>query len=311
MNQNTSNLLLIKPFNFFCNPETSVNNFFQNSDLNSNKDNIAKKASLEFDFFLNKLKKNNLNIFQFKDTNKPITPDSIFPNNWISTYQNNIIIIHSMFAKNRRLERRSDIIDFFKKKFFVEKVYNNSEELEKKNKFLEGTGSMVLDRVNKVVYAALSERTSHDLLLEFCDLQAFKLIPFNAYLDFDKKKIIYHTNIMMSVCENFVIICLDCVIKKKEKNILTDSFNRNKKEIIFITMEQVNKFCGNVLEVKNNLGENILIMSSKAFNSFSKNQIKMINKFCKIVHSPLDTIERYGGGGARCMIAEIFLKKTK
>ena len=311
MNQNTSNLFLIKPCNFFCNPETSVNNFFQNSDFDSDKDNISKKASLEFDSFVNKLKKNNLNIFQFKDTNKPITPDSIFPNNWISTYQNNTIIIHSMFAKNRRLERRDDIIDFLKKKFIVEKMYNFSEEQEKKNKFLEGTGSMVLDRINKVVYAALSERTSHDLLLEFCDLQGFKLITFNAYQDFDKKKIIYHTNVMMSVCENFVIICLDSVINKEEKNLLIDSFNRNKKEIIFITMEQVNKFCGNVLEVKNTLGENILIMSSKAFNSFSKNQIKMINKFCKIVHSPLDTIERYGGGGARCMIAEIFLKKTK
>jgi hypothetical protein len=309
MIQNTSNLFLIKPCNFFCNPETSVNNYFQNSDSDSDIDSISNKALLEFDFFLNKLKKNNLNIYQFKDTKKPITPDSIFPNNWISTYQNNTIIIHSMFAKNRRLEKRVDIIDFLKKKFTVDKVYNSSEDQEKKNKFLEGTGSMVLDRVNKVVYAVLSERTSHDLLLEFCDFQGFKLIPFNAYQDFDKKKMIYHTNVMMSLCENFVIICLDSVIKMDEKKILLDSFNRNKKEIIFITMEQVNKFCGNVLEVKNTLGENILIMSSKAFNSFSKKQIKIINKFCKIVHSPLDTIEKYGGGGARCMIAEIFLKK--
>ena len=309
MKQTTSNLFLIRPFKFFGNPETSVNNYFQSNEANEGHINISKKALDEFDNFFEILQKNNLNVILFNDTEKPITPDSIFPNNWISTYQDGGIFIHPMFAENRRLERRKDIIDFLKRNFSVSNVFNDAEFHEKNQNFLEGTGSMVLDRVNKIVYAALSERTCQDLLNEFCKKINFSPVSFTAFQNFNQDKIIYHTNVMMSVCDNFVIVCLDSIVDTNEKNKVLDSLIQTKKEIIPISIEQVSNFCGNVLEVKSNTDENLLIMSTKSFNSFSKNQKKIINRFCKIVHSPLDTIEKYGGGGARCMIAEIFLNK--
>ncbi len=309
MKQTTSNLFLIRPCNFFGNPETSVNNYFQTDVLNKKHINISMKALSEFDNFYELLQKNNLNVFLFNDTKKPITPDSIFPNNWISTYQDGKIFIHPMYAKNRRLERRNDIIEFLKENFSVSNIFNDAEFYEKNNKFLEGTGSMVLDRVNKLVYAALSERTCQDLLNDFCEKINFSPISFLAFQNFNEGKIIYHTNVMMSVCEHFVIVCLESVKNIDEKNKLMDSLNRTNKQIISISLEQVNHFCGNVLEVKNKNDERLLVMSTKAFNSFSIKQKKIINRFCKIVHSPLDTIEKYGGGGARCMLAEIFLNK--
>ncbi len=309
MKQSTSNLFLIRPYKFFGNPETSINNYFQGDGLGNNNYSINQKALVEFDNFFNVLKNNNINVFLFNDTPYPITPDSIFPNNWISTYQDGKIFIHSMFAKNRRLERRSDIIAFLKENFSFSQIFNDAEFNEKNNNFLEGTGSMVLDRVNQIVYAALSERTCQDLLNEFCKKINFQPIVFTAYLNYNHRKVIYHTNVMMSICENFAIVCFESVASKNEQNKIIDSLDRTKKKIITISLDQVNNFCGNVLEVKNNKDENILIMSSRAFNCFSKNQKKIINSFCKIVHSPLDTIEKYGGGGARCMLAEIFLNK--
>ena len=309
MRQSASNLFLIRPFNFFGNPETSVNNYFQFNVKDNDRYDISKKALFEFDEFCMTLRKNNLNVFVFDDTKKPKTPDSIFPNNWISTHQDGNIFIYPMFAENRRLERRNDIVCFLKEKFNVSNVFDNAVFNEKNNKFLEGTGSMVLDRVNRIVYAALSERTHRDLLNDFCKKINFLPITFTSFQDYNTKKIIYHTNVMMSICENFVVICLDSIKNSSEKNNVLNSLNLTKKEIISISLEQVNNFCGNVLEVKSSSNENLLVMSTKSFNSFSKSQKKIINRFCKIVHSPLDTIEKYGGGGARCMIAEIFLNK--
>ena len=309
MSQSTSNLFLIRPFNFFGNPETSVNNYFQSNDVDNERYDISNKALFEFDEFCIILRKNNLNIFLFDDTRKPKTPDSIFPNNWISTHQDGSIFIYPMFAENRRLERRNDIVSFLKERFKVSNIFDDAAFNEKNNKFLEGTGSMVLDRVNKIAYAALSERTHHDLFNDFCKKINFSPISFTSFQDFNSEKIIYHTNVMLSICENFVVICLDSIKNSSERNNILNSFNHTKKEIISISLEQVNNFCGNVLEVKNLNNENLLVMSTKSFNSFSKNQKKIINRFCKIVHSPLDTIEKYGGGGARCMIAEIFLNK--
>ena len=309
MKQTTSNLFLIKPFNFFGNPETSVNNYFQSNDLNLNDINVSKQALIEFDNFFKILQKNNLNVILFNDTRRPVTPDSIFPNNWISTYQDGSVFIHPMFAENRRLERRVDIVNFLKENFSISNVFNEAEFHEKNQKFLEGTGSMVLDRVNKIVYAALSERTCCDLLYDFCEKVNFSAISFTAFQNHNQEKIIYHTNVMMSICENFAVVCLDSINDANEKNKVLDSLIQTKKEIISISLEQVNNFCGNILEVKNTFNESLLVMSTKSYNSFSKNQKKIINRFCKIVHSPLDTIEKYGGGGARCMLAEIFLNK--
>ncbi len=308
MKQTTSNLFLIRPFRFFSNPETSVNNYFQANMFSGNDVDVAKEALIEFDNFFKTLQSNHLNVFLFDDFEKPITPDCIFPNNWISTYQDGKIFIHSMFAKNRRLERRDDIVSFLKQNFHVSKIFNDAELNEKKNQFLEGTGSLVLDRENKIAYMALSERSSYDLLVDFCQKTNFQAIVFSAFQK--PKKIIYHTNVMMSVCEKFAIVCLDSIVDVNEKKKVFDFLIKTKKEIISISLEQVNNFCGNVLGVKNKNGESLLVMSTNAFNSFTKNQKKIINRSCKIVHSPLDTIEKYGGGGARCMLAEIFLNKT-
>lgn len=308
MKQTTSNLFVIRPFRFFSNPQTLVNNYFQADVCSKNNTQIAKKALIEFDNFLKILQKNHLNVFLFNDFENPITPDCLFPNNWISTYQDGKIFIHPMFAKNRRLERRDDIIDFLKKNFHVSKIFNDAEFHEKNNQFLEGTGSMVLDRENKIAYTALSERSCHDLLLDFCKKTNFRPISFSAFQNNNEEKIIYHTNVMMSVCEKFAVVCLDSIFDIREKNKVLDILNKTKKEVVSISFEQVNNFCGNVLELRNQDEENLLVMSTKAFNSFTKNQKKIINRFCKIVHSPLDTIENFGGGGARCMLAEIFLK---
>ena len=179
--------------------------------------------------------------------------------------------------------------------------------MKKNNQFLEGTGSLVLDRENKIAYMALSERSSYNLLVDFCQKTNFQAITFSAFQK--PKKIIYHTNVMMSICEKFSIVCLDSIVDVNEKKKVCDFLIKTKKEIISISLEQVNNFCGNVLGVKNKNGESLLVMSTNAFNSFTKNQKKIINRSCKIVHSPLDTIEKYGGGGARCMLAEIFLNK--
>ncbi len=307
MKQTTSNLLLIRPFRFFSNPETSVNNYFQANIFSENDVDISKKALIEFDDFLKTLQRNHLSVFLFHDFEKPITPDCVFPNNWISTYEDGKIFIHSMFAKNRRLERRDDIISFLKQNFHVSKIFNDAELNEKNNQFLEGTGSMVLDRENKIAYMALSERSSYNLLVDFCQKTNFQPITFSAFQE--PKKIIYHTNVMMSVCEKFAIVCLDSIVDVNEKKKVLDFLIQTKKEVISISLEQVNNFCGNVLGLKNKNGESLLAMSTNAFNSFTKNQKKIINRSCKIVHSPLDTIEKYGGGGARCMLAEIFLNK--
>ncbi|MBH76189.1 MAG: amidinotransferase [Flavobacteriales bacterium] len=309
MKQSTSNLILIRPFKFFSNPETSINNYFQDKSNEKKETIISKQALFEFDNFIKVLKKNDLNIYLFSDTENPITPDSLFPNNWFSTYYRGDIHLHSMFAKNRRLEKRIDVIDLLKENFIVNNIFDKTKILEEKNQFLEGTGSLVLDRVNRIAYAALSERTNKFLLLEFCKQINFRPVYFTAYQNFENKKIIYHTNVMMSVASKYVIICLDSIINKKERNDIINCIEKSEKKIIPISLDQVNNFCGNVIELNNNNNHNLLVMSTKAFNSFSNSQIKTIENFSKIVHSPLDTIEKYGGGGARCMIAEIFLNK--
>lgn len=309
MKQSTSNLILIRPFKFFSNPETSINNYFQDKSNEKKETIISKQALFEFDNFIKVLNKNDLNIYLFNDTENPITPDSLFPNNWFSTYYSGDIHLHSMFAKNRRLEKRLDVIDLLKENFIVNNIFDKTKILEEKNQFLEGTGSLVLDRVSRIAYAALSERTNKFLLLEFCKQINFRPVYFTAYQNFENNKIIYHTNVMMSVASKYVIICLDSIVNKKERNDIISCIEKSEKKIIPISLDQVNNFCGNVIELNNNNNHNLLVMSTKAFNSFSNSQIKTIENFSKIVHSPLDTIEKYGGGGARCMIAEIFLNK--
>ncbi len=300
--QTTSHLLMIRPVNFSFNTETAVNNAFQ-----AKQDNDAQeKALLEFNSFIDKLAQHGVDVTIINDTPNPYTPDSIFPNNWISFHDDGTVFLYPMFALNRRQERKQHVIENIKTKFEVNKIIDLSN-LENQSEFLEGTGSMVLDRESKIAYACLSPRTTTSALQKFSIESGYTIEAFTS-IDSSGKEI-YHTNVMMCVGETLVIICLDSITNQKERQSITDKLIRSGKIVIEITFDEMNHFAGNMLQVRNSLGEKFLVMSTQAFTSLTTNQLNEIEKHCKIIHSPLDTIERNGGGSARCMMAEIFLKR--
>jgi hypothetical protein len=299
--QATSNLLMIRPVDFKFNQQTATNNKFQQESEDSE---IQDKALKEFDAFVEKLRANSLNITVIDDTLQPETPDSIFPNNWISFHEDGTIILYPMFSKNRRLERRADILDKLKKDFVVNKVLDLSAH-EDHDKFLEGTGSLVLDRNEKIAYACRSIRTDDELVAEFCKQLGYTYVIFNSV---DGQGFpIYHTNVMMCLADQYAVICLTSITDSKEKTNVIESLTKSGKEIIDITVDQMNHFAGNMLQVKTKKDDFLLIMSEQAFQSLSVAQIETIEKYNKIVTSPIYTIEKHGGGSARCMLAEIHL----
>jgi len=301
--QTTSHLLMIRPVAFGFNAETAVNNAFQ--QVGSNQD-AQIKAEKEFDVFVNKLRAAGVDITVIQDTPEPRTPDSIFPNNWISFHNDGTIILYPMFAVNRRAERKPHVIAELKKKFII----NNTIDLtafENKNLFLEGTGSMVLDRVNQISYACISPRTDLSVLKEWCQKTNYTSCSFRS-VDQNGGEI-YHTNVMMCVADKYVVICLDSIPNAEERNNVIQQINQSGKEIIPITLDQMNQFAGNMLQVENKEGEKYLVMSSRAYHSLTTEQISKIHTYNNILHSDLDTIETNGGGSARCMMAEIFLKE--
>ena len=301
---------MIRPVAFSYNEETAVNNFYQKSLRNYAKHEINEKACREFDNFVEKLSLKGVNVISFNDTIHPITPDSVFPNNWISFHNDGSIALYPMYAKNRRFERRLEILDYLKDSFNfkIEKVFDYTE-YESQNIFLEGTGSMVLDRRYKICYASLSSRTSDKILNKFCADFNYQPVIFNSYQNVGSNRLrIYHTNVMMCVADEFIIICLDSIDCKIELKKVKNSIEKSEKEIIEITEHQKNHFAGNMLQVKGG-DDKFLVMSSTAYNVLTNKQIKQINKYCSIIHSPLNIIETCGGGSARCMMAEIFLPK--
>ena len=310
MKQTTSSLIMIRPKHFNFNKETAENNYFQKEEKNITKIEIRDRAIKEFNSFTKLLTEKGIEVIIFNDRDDIITTDSVFPNNWISFHGNGDVFLYLMYSKNRREERRSDIT-----KELINMGYNIKSTIdltgfEKENKFLEGTGSMVLDRENKICYAAISERTNHDLLTEFCSKTKFKLISFKSYQSVgDERKEIYHTNVIMCVADRYAIICLDSVDNKKEKEKIIEKLKNTNKRIIKISEDQCSKFAGNMLQVENVNNEKFLIMSESAFNSLNDKQIASINEFNEIIYSDLKTIEKLGGGSARCMIAENFLRK--
>jgi len=310
MSSLTNNILMIRPVAFSYNEETAVNNFYQKSLSNVTKHEINEKACREFDNFVEKLSLKGVNVISFNDTINPITPDSVFPNNWISFHNDGSIALYPMYAKNRRFERRLDILDNLKDSFNfkIEKVFDYTE-YESKNIFLEGTGSMVLDRNSKLCYASLSSRTSEKIVKKFCTDFNYQPIIFNSYQNVGSNRLrVYHTNVMMCAADEFVVICLDSIDCKKELKKVKNSIEKSDKEIIEITEDQKNHFAGNMIQVKGG-DDKFLVMSSTAYNVLTSKQMKQINKFCSIIHSPLNIIETCGGGSARCMMAEIFLPK--
>ncbi len=297
---------MVRPVRFRMNEETAVNNYFQ-EEINLKNEEINRKAQQEFDKFVEKLQEVGVNVVVIDDIYEQNTPDSIFPNNWISFHQSGNVALYPMFAENRRRERREDVLDLLEEKgFVIENVYDYTEA-ENDNIFLEGTGSMILDRTNEVVYCALSPRADEELFIEFCEDFEYTPVIFKAYQTVEgKRELIYHTNVMMALGETFAIICLDTIDDNAEQKAVTESLKRTGKEIITISEEQMHHFAGNMLQVQGK-NETYLVMSEAAYKSLTQKQITNIEKHCKILFSDLETIETCGGGSARCMMAEVFL----
>jgi hypothetical protein len=301
-NQSTSNILMIRPVAFGFNTQTAQSNAFQNRS--GDQQLVQQKALQEFDGFVAILKSNGVNVTVVNDTIEPHTPDSIFPNNWVSFHDSGDIFLYPMQAENRRLERREDIIRQLEERFKANHVIDLSR-FELKDQFLEGTGSMVLDRENKIAYACLSPRTNTEVLKAFCDYTGYKAITFNA---FDQRgQAIYHTNVLMAMGSQFAVICLDSITNTQEKETVIASLKETRKEIIDITFEQMNSFAGNMLEVKNTAGETLIVMSQTAYLSLTDEQKTALEKHGKLVYADINNIETNGGGSARCMIAEVHL----
>jgi len=299
--QNTSHILMVRPVKFAYNAETAVNNSFQ---VASNDSSVQQKALLEFDAFVTKLRANVIDVTVVQDSPEPHTPDSIFPNNWISFHEGGNIYLYPMFAVNRRKERKQDVLDAVNKKFIVKNTTDLTQK-ENDNIFLEGTGSMVLDRAAKIAYACISPRTDKKLLQEFCDKEGYAATSFTA--NDQNGDAIYHTNVMMCVAGKYVVICLESITNAKEKDHVVQTIEKSGKAIIAITLEQMNRFAGNMLQVINDKGQPFLIMSTQAFESLTAEQIKKLETYNPILHSDIKTIETNGGGSARCMMAEVFL----
>ena len=296
----TSNLLMIRPVEFRFNSETAVNNTFQ-SKQDTNAQELALK---EFDDFVALLLQHGIDVTVIDDTIEPLTPDSIFPNNWISFHDDGSIVLYPMFAANRRSERKKRVVEKLEKRFIIRQQIDLTA-YENKKLFLEGTGSMVLDRENKIAYACISQRTDVKVLDDFCSRLEFKPHIFRA-ID-SKGYSIYHTNVMMCVADRYVVICQESIASEIDRKKVIEEIEKSGKKIIPISFAQMNHFAGNMLQVTNTAEKKYLIMSSQAYQSLSAGQIQEIERYNSILHSSLDTIERNGGGSARCMMAEVFL----
>jgi hypothetical protein len=310
MEQITNTVLMVRPVAFRMNEQTAVNNFFQEK-LQLKNEEINKKAQEEFDSFVKKLESVGVNVVVVSDKKELDTPDSIFPNNWVSLHQDGTAVVYPMFAENRRRERRMDFFEELESMGFKINEVLDYTKAEEEGVFLEGTGSMILDRENQKAYCALSPRADEDLLIEFCEDMEFTPVIFSAFQDVDgKRKLIYHTNVMMCVADEFAVICLDCIDDKKERNNVKRHLKEDGKEIIEITETQIHEFAGNMLQLKGANDKKYLVMSTTAQKSLTRDQIRRIEKHCEILSSDISTIETCGGGSARCMIAEVFLPKA-
>ena len=308
-NQLTDTILMIRPVKFGYNVETAENNLYQKKLDAQSPEEIQAGALKEFTQFVQKLDSAGVNVIVIDDTPEPTKTDSIFPNNWISTHQAGTVVTYPMWAPSRRLERREDIIEtLLQRGYRVDKRVDYAKS-ESEEKFLEGTGSMILDREHQIAYACVSARTDKDLFAEFCREFGFRPVIFTASQTTEQGGLaeIYHTNVMMSVGENIAILCDEAIRNEEEKKKVNDMLHETGKEVIHISEEQCNHFAGNMLQVRNNKGEKILVMSEQAYHTLTKEQIAQIERHTNILHSPLYTIETCGGGSARCMMAEIFL----
>ena len=311
MNQTTNSILMIRPVAFRMNEQTAVNNYYQKVIDDLLPATVNTKAQQEFDAFVVQLRAVGVNVIVVDDVLENDTPDSIFPNNWISFHENGDVVLYPMFAENRRRERREDVLDILEDNGFQINEIMDYTTAEQDGYFLEGTGSIVLDRENGKAYCALSPRADEELFIEFCEDFEYTPVIFEAFQTVEKeRKLIYHTNVMMCIGDTFAVICADCIDDKKERKMVLDSLRGDDKEIILISENQLNNFAGNMLEVMGANERRYLIMSASAHQSLTKKQIQQLEEHITILSANLDTIEACGGGSARCMMAEIFLPST-
>ena len=292
-------IMMIEPVSFGFNEETAANNYFQQ---NAHIEDAQTKALKEFQQFVDHLSSHDVDVLVVKDTPFPLTPDSIFPNNWISIHEDGTMVLYPMFAKNRRMERKQTVIDAVKETIDVKEIVDFTH-FENSKQYLEGTGSMVLDRQNKIAYACISERTDKDLFASFCLKMNYTPMLFHAH---DQNGLmIYHTNVLMCMADRYVVICLDAIYDQVEKEKLIEQFTATQKEIITISFDQMNHFCGNMLQIKNKHGRHFLVMSTQAYQHLTTQQVNRLENYQPIIHSDITTIETLGGGSARCMMAEL------
>ena len=305
MMSNLHSILMVRPSSFRTNTQTLQNNHFQKIS-DSSDEIILQKTLIEFDNLVNKIRSYGIPVTVFQDDLIFDTPDSIFPNNWISFHTEKKIVLYPMYAENRRLERNENIIKKVESTGVLIDTILDYTKAELNNQFLEGTGSMVLDRKNKKAYASISERTSEILLDEFCDEFNYMPIVFESYQNHGNRSyLIYHTNVMMCVADKYSVICLESIKSEDEKKKVKQSLIDDGKEIIEISSKQLDCFSGNMIELIYNK-KSYLVMSETAYKSLSENQFSSINNYSEIIYSNVDTIESCGGGSVRCMIAEVF-----
>lgn len=307
--QTASTVLMVEPVAFGYNSQTAENNYFQ---IEQKDADTQTKALQEFNNFVAQLKSKGVNVITVKDTLEPHSPDSIFPNNWVSFHSDGKVVLYPMFAPNRRVERRTDILEILKDNGFEISEIDDLSHFENQEKFLEGTGSMIFDHDHKIAYGSVSLRLDEELFRQFCSKFGFQPVVFHSYQNAGGERLpIYHTNVMMCVADKFVVICLECIDDELECEKVQEVIKSTGKEIIEISEDQLQQFAGNMLQVQNNNGDKFLVMSESAYKSLTAEQISAIEKYCEIIHSDLNTIETNGGGSARCMLAEVFLPKSK
>lgn len=299
-------ILMVRPAAFGFNTETAKNNFFQNNTSELTQEELQFLAVTEFDNMVTKLRNNNVEVYVVEDTKMPVKPDAIFPNNWLSTSPNGTINVFPMYASNRRIEKRTDIIENLKKEFIVHHSQDWSN-YEIEENFLEGTGSMIIDYENKFIYACKSERTNTIVLENFAVANGFKAFAFTATDENNHE--IYHTNVMMCLGNTFAVVCEDSIKNDDEFIALTQLLKHTNKEIIPISFHQMKNFAGNMLQVQTTTNESRLIISQTAFNSLSPLQIQCLEKHATLLPIDVSLIEHIEGGSVRCMMAEIFLEK--
>ena len=303
--QAASTVLMIEPIAFGFNAQTAENNYFQTDQQNVD---TQLKALHEFNTFAEQLRSKGIRVITVKDTLNPHTPDSIFPNNWVSFHHDGKVVLYPMFAPNRRVERRADILEILKNEGFEINQVEDISHSESDERFLEATGSMIFDHDHKIAYGSVSLRLDERLFRKFCADYGFTPVVFHSYQNANGARLpIYHTNVMMCVADQFVVICLECIDNELEREKVQEVIKSTSKEIIEISEDQMQQFAGNMLQVKNVDGKKFLVMSETAYKSLTQDQIERIEKYCEIIHANLDTIETNGGGSARCMLAEVFL----